>query len=456
MSIRGASRDAGASSGAVGEIQRETPGSARPFDAIPYVTLPDNYGVELGPYLVSMYETHGPIFRTTYLGNDLVYLIGPEANEFVLVKDRDKFSHHEGWGKLFAAMEVYGDGLVTMDGKEHDQDRRIMAPVFRNSAVDGYLPLMSRIVDTRIQSWRDLGEFDVYQETLRMTFDMAAQAFGGIEAPDELDLFRELFNHLLTQGMRARTSRRKAELSELLLRHIEARRRNPTDDLIGRLVQARDGDGNPLSDERIIAHVNILLLAGHETSASISAWFLHLLSRHPEFVERLRQEQMDVIGEDGELTPDRLRRLKVLDYGLLETERLYPPVGVGPRGVSQDFVFEGYRVPAGCYAFYSAAATHSMPFIFKDPARFDPDRFAPPREEHKRNPYSLVTFGGGPRICIGMAFGQAEIKMMVSTILRRYDLLPVENQRAVQFYRALGVPLYGLKLAVAERTGPDA
>src|SRR5919202_1333414 len=108
----------------------------RAFEDIPYLTLPDNYATNLGPFLASMYEQHGPIFRTTYLGGSLVYLIGPEANRFVLSSNQLKFSHHEGWGRLFGVTDVYGNGLLTMDGAEHDQHRRMMNPAFAISYMD--------------------------------------------------------------------------------------------------------------------------------------------------------------------------------------------------------------------------------------------------------------------------------------------------------------------------------
>jgi cytochrome P450 len=89
-----------------------------------------------------------------------------------------------------------------------------------------------------------------------------------------------------------------------------------------------------------------------------------------------------------------------------------------------------------------------LPGIFAAPERFDPDRFAAPREEHKRTPYALVGFGGGPRICIGINFAQVEIKAMVSHILRRYRLEVAPDQQIVQFYRATGMPLNGIRMRV--------
>ena len=145
-----------------------------------------------------------------------------------------------------------------------------------------------------------------------------------------------------------------------------------------------------------------------------------------------------------------IKRMKLLEHALSEAERLYPPVSNGPRGVLEDFEFGGYHVPAGTHVFYSISGAHNIPTIFADPERFDPDRFAPPREEHK-TPYALVGFGGGPRICIGINFAQVEIKALISHLLRNYQLELVPNQQIVQMYMPTSMPLHGIRMRVSMR-----
>lgn len=421
------------------------------FVAIPQITLPGDSLTNLGPFLVRMYEQHGPIFRTTYFGHDLVYLVGPEANRFVLLSNRAKFSHREGWGKLFGVMDVYGNGLLTMDGEEHRQHRHLLNPAFAASYMQRYLPLMNKVIQQRTAAWAVMGEVDLYQEARRITFDIAAKALAGFQTGPELDRLRYIFAHLLMQGMRARVSRLKDELASLLRSEIQKRRIYPSDDVLGLLVQAHDGAGNPLSDEQIIAHINILLVAGHETTTSLSAWLLYLLSKHPDYLRRVLVEQEELLDPETDPTFEAIKRMTVLDNALSEAERLYPPIPNGPRGVFEDFAFHGYHVPKGVYLFYTIAASHLIPSIFAEPTAFDPDRFDPPREEHKKVPYALVGFGGGPRVCIGINFAKVEIKVLASHILRRYQLEPVAQQEISQFYRATGMPLHGIKMRISAR-----
>src|SRR5439155_6142240 len=104
------------------------------------------------------------------------------------------------------------------------------------------------------------------------------------------------------------------------------------------------------------------------------------------------------------------------------------PVINVPRGVVRDFEFAGYSVPAGTQVRLALAAGHRLPHVFANPEAFDPDRFLPPREEDRRQPYALVTFGGGPRVCIGINFAQVEVKTLVAHVLPRYRLEPAEGQ----------------------------
>src|SRR3954471_24803251 len=106
------------------------------FTDIPLVPVPDDYFHHIGPYLSQMYAEHGPIFRTDKNGHNVAYLVGPEANRFLLLTDRLKFSHYIGWAQIFGVEDTFGNGLLTMDGAEHDDHRRMMNPAFAVSYMD--------------------------------------------------------------------------------------------------------------------------------------------------------------------------------------------------------------------------------------------------------------------------------------------------------------------------------
>ncbi len=435
----------------------------RPFEAIPLVERPDDFFTNVGPILAALYEQHGPIFRAKATGDasiDIVYLVGPEANRFVLQTDRQKLSHRDGWGKFYGVLDTFGDGLLTMDGERHDDHRRLMNPAFTLAYMDRYVPIMNRIIRQHIADWAARAEVDVYSEARKITFEVAAEALAGLTTPEEVEQFRELYTQILMLGMVATTweefdkrmTALHSSLYALLERKIAERRAQPTDDVLGLLAQARDAQGNALSDEQLIAHTNVLLVAGHETSTSLSAWMLYLLAGHPDYLARVLAEQDALLAPDALPSLEDIKRMKVLDNALSEAERLYPPLGNGPRGALEDVEFGGYTIPKGTIVFYSIAATHLLPSLWREPERFDPDRFNPPREEQKRVPYALVGFGGGPRVCIGLNFARVEMKALASQVLRRYTLDIVPDQELVQLYRPTAMPLNGIKLQVRERT----
>jgi cytochrome P450 len=424
--------------------------SIRPFEAIPFVSLPRDYSTRLGSFLAQMYEQHGPIFRSVFFGDDVVYLVGPEANRFVLSSQRLKFSHREGWRVV---VSLFGNGILTMDGEEHAQHRQMMNPAFTMNYMERYISLMQQIINRRISTWEH--EIDIYEEMRKITFDVAAEALAGLETGAELDYFRELFVEIIELGGRVtdkdeykrELNRLRAEMSNILLPKIQERRKNPTDDILGTMVQARDAHGHALTDEQIVGHTNILLVAGHETTTSLSAWLFYLLTQQPAYTARVKTELSTLVDDSKDIDLATLKQMKLLDYAIDEAERLYPPIGNGPRGAAEDFEFDGYHVPAGKRVFYSIAATHLNPRIFAHPEMFDPERFAPPREEHKAIPYSLVGFGGGPRICLGVNFAQVEIKLIVQAVLARYHLELADEKKPLQYYRGhTGYPQSGIKI----------
>jgi retinoid hydroxylase len=432
----------------------------KPFEALPLVEIPETFESDLPQWTARMAAELGPIFRVRYSSEHApVYMVGPEANRFVLHTGREHFSHEQGWTPIIGT--ILGRGILNMDGGEHNRDRKTMNPAFTIAYMARYLPAMVSVIRARTADWVARGEVDLFEETRRITFDVAAEALIGLERGDEVDLLRRDFMALIygnfdpppttQEEYLAAVGPIRKELDDLLLSRIAERRARPTDDVLGLLVQARDEAGQPLSDQQVLGHVNILLVAGHETSTTMSSWLLYLLASYPDYLARVRAELNELLGPDPDapITLEAVKAMRVLGNALTEAGRLYSPVVNGPRGVTKAFDFGGYHVPAGEQVRYSIAAGHLLPGVFADPERFDPDRFAAPREEDKKTPYGLVTFGGGPRICIGVNFAQVEIKALAAHVLRRFNLEVVPGQQIRQIYApTIGSPNDGIRVRV--------
>ena len=170
---------------------------------LPHVPIPDDYAFRVGPYLAECYARHGPIFAADWPEYRVIYMVGPEANRFMLLNSREVFSHDLGWTPMIGTM--MGKGLLNMDGREHDVQRKMMNPAFATSYMDRYLPVMNRVIAARIADWAERGTVDLVGEARKITFDVAAEALVGFSAGPQVDRFRELFVTLLQGDPNART-----------------------------------------------------------------------------------------------------------------------------------------------------------------------------------------------------------------------------------------------------------
>jgi cytochrome P450 len=228
---------------------------------------------------------------------------------------------------------------------------------------------------------------------------------------------------------------------------IQRRRRSPGEDLLSLLVLATDADGGPaLSDREVRDELMTMFFAGHETSAAAITWALYLLAQDPSIVDDLRAE-IAALGVARVGLTD-IARLPLLGQVVAETLRLYPPAWVFDRSPLHDLTVGGYRIPRGANVLLSPWVVHRDPRVWDDPDAFRPKRFAgdtsPPRSAY-------LPFGDGPRMCVGNRFAEAEIRIVLATLLPRVDLSLVEGQIVRPEGDATLRPRGGLRMVVRQR-----
>jgi retinoid hydroxylase len=395
--------------------------------ALPWLGSPWSMLSHPGAYLLDGYRRLGPVFRFDLMGMRMVALIGPEANRLIMVTQRERFSHALGYAFV---RTVLGDGLLFQDGEVHRRNRTLMTPAFHQRGVQQYFAVIAECAASHIAGWAGAGRGAMYERFRDLTFDIMARLVLGVSAAGDISRLGHLNDQLAKgtvaflrvgwswttfgKGLRARDA-----LRAYLRGVIRARRDAPGSDALGLLMAARDESGAALSEDELLEQAVILMFAGHETTTSMLTSFMRALRDYPDVHRRLVDEQRRVVG-DGALTLDHVKQMDDLDLVLKEVERVWPPISLCQRGVVETVEHAGYVLPPGTLVIYSPWVTHRIPEVFRDPQRFDPDRFAPPREEHRATPYSLVGFGGGPRLCIGQAFAQLEMKVVASLLLRHY------------------------------------
>ena len=330
---------------------------------------------------------------------------------------------------------LLGDGLLTIDGEFHRRSRRIMLPAFHHEAIAAALSTMNAEIDRALDSWRDGWRVDIYHWTRRLALRIAMRALFGLE-PDaagaRTDMARNFerglgfwahaywFQVIRGPGTPfAQMQSARRELDRVIFEEIAHRRRQGTrgEDILSLLLDATDEDGSRLTDRQIRDEVMTLMFAGHDTTTSTIGFMFYELARHPDIVAALRAEL-------GAERPDAARlmsgELELLERVQDETLRMYPPAWIGARRALATYEFAGQTVPRGAYVNYSSWVSHRLPHVFPEPHEFRPDRFAPAaRAALPKGAY--VPFGGGSRICIGMRFGQLEVKAIAGALLQRFD-----------------------------------
>ncbi|CAN5646305.1 cytochrome P450 [soil metagenome] len=419
------------------------------------------------PILLDCYERFGPIFSLRIFHVREVFMIGPEANHFVLVSGRENLHWREG--NFRELLPLLGDGLLTIDGPYHDRARAIMMPAFHHDRINAMVGAMASEVEAALDAWRVGETIDVYEWTRKLAMRIAMRALLGLD-PDDADSCAAAAHHferalgIYSTGLPRRmlkgpgtaynrmlSSRR--ELDRVVHAEIRHRRAHPDPeryDLMTLLLLSEDEHGAQLSDDEVRDQVMTLMFAGHDTTTSTISFMMYELSRNRPALERLLAEQDEVLGAEMPTAAHLARELPQLEMTFDETLRLYPPAWVGPRRAIRDFEFGGYQVPQDAFVNYCSWASHRLPEFFPDPEAFIPERFT--RERKAALPRgAYVPFGGGPRICIGKRFGQTEVKLLATRILQRFRLeLPPAHEMKIRQMPTLS-PIGGLRMRIRER-----
>jgi cytochrome P450 len=391
------------------------------------------------PLLLEAYGRFGPIFTLRLFHGNVVFMLGPAANHYITVSHASNFTWREGHFRDL--MGLMGDGLLTIDGDFHRRSRLAMLPGFHRERIAASVDVMVQETSDALDRLTPGERIDLYAWTRRLALRIAMRALFGLDpdgptarSVDAAGLFeRALSFYASDYALRmlrgphtpwARMQQAARALDRLIYSEISSRRASGErgEDILSLLLDAHDDDGSTLTDLQIRDEVMTLMFAGHDTTTSTVAFMFYELAHHPEIVARLLAEQ------DAELagaapTPAQLMsgELAELEMVLDETLRKYPPAWVGPRRSVEAFEFAGHTVPGRAFVNYCSWASHHLPDVFPEPEEFRPERFAP--EAKTTLPKgAYVPFGGGSRTCIGMRFGQLEIRTIATQLLARFTL----------------------------------
>jgi cytochrome P450 len=376
-------------------------------------------------------KQYGPVHRTYSFGGRTVSLLGPDANEFVLLDQEKLFSSKHGWERVFALL--FPGGLIMRDFDEHRLHRRALAVAFKPEPMKSYLKSLNRGIASAIAAWMNASpDIRLYPAIKQMTLDLAAVSFLGDECGPDLDAVKQAYVDMIAacvgvvrRPIPGTQMRQGVKAREFMIKYlggqISARRANDGHDLFTQLCKTTTDDGALLTPQEVLDHMNFLMMAAHDTITSSATSLVMLLGRNREWQERLREEVLSLGRNHDHVGFDDLDRLVLTEYAFKEALRIMPPVPSIPRRAMRDFEFGGYHIPAGTFVGVNVAYTHHMAEHWPDPEAFDPMRFAPENAKG-RHRFAWVPFGGGAHMCIGLHFATMQIRLLMAHILRHYRI----------------------------------
>jgi cytochrome P450 len=357
---------------------------------------------------------------------------------------------------------VLGAGsLFNLEGAAHHRQRKLLIPPFHGKRMQDYEAIVEEETLRETASWPQDKPFPVQPSTMRITMNAILRAVFGAEGA-EFEALRTLMPSMVALGSRlavlpvphtdlgrwspwGRFNAYRREFDAIVDRLIAKAQADPAladrRDVLSIMLQARYDDGQPVSRDQIADQLTTLLAAGHETTATTLAWVVERLRRHPDLLARLVAEA-DAGGHE-------LRQATIL-----EVQRVRPVIDLTARRVkAQTLPIGEWVFPRGHTIIVGIGLVHSDDAVFPHAARFDPDRFVGVKPDR----YAWVPFGGGFRRCLGAAFADMEMNVVLATLLREFDLRPTSEPDERWHSRGIAyTPAKGGLAVVRRRARPAA
>jgi cytochrome P450 len=334
------------------------------------------------------------------------------------------------------------NSVLTSVGSRHMRQRKLLLPAFHGEAVQRYVELITDIAEREIDRWPIGDPFELAPRMQAVTLDVILGGVFGIvgtlkpDSPEQrlrnsirrmLLASTKPFYQLIELQNAARREPRGILRAVLAIidRHMyalirERRRRRDTDasqahDVLSLLLEARDEQGQALTDRELRDELLTLVLAGHETTANSLAWTFERLLRTPQPYERLTQLVR---------TTDRAAADAYIEATITEGMRVRPVVPMIVRMANRRWRLGDYVVPARTPVAISIVALHHREDVYPDPFAFRPERFL----DSKPGTYTWIPFGGGIRRCLGASLAMAEQRVVLRAITSRTDLAAPDPQ----------------------------
>lgn len=424
--------------------------------------------------LEKRYQQYGDIYVTAKNTLPLiVYVSNPDGIQQIFSAPPESFETSGG----STLLPLLGEqSLIILDGIAHQRQRKLLMPPFHGDRLKTYGEQIQTITQQAIHRWQTGEAFKVRETMQEISLRVILSAVFGLHEGDRFDKLRKQLTLLLDSVSSPISSMLlffpslqkdwgkwspwgrfldlRSQIDQLIYAEIQERKEQKEqadrDDILSLLLAARDESGQPMTDKELRDELMTLLFAGHETTASALSWALYWIEQLPEVRDKLLQE-LATLPVDAD--PSAIARLLYLNAVCCETLRIYPiAINTFPRIVKSPIEIMGYRFEPGTLLLPSVYLTHHREDVYPEPKQFKPERFL----ERQFSPYEYLPFGGGNRRCIGLAFAQFEMKLVLATILSQYELKLVTKTPIKPTRRGITVAPPSHLRMVATQKSPSA
>ena len=423
-------------------------------------------------YMEDAVERYPDIFAADIIPSDdkIVFVNQPEAIQKILTNDRNKFIA-SGKGNQILQPLLGKSSIVMLGGEPHKRQRQLLVPPFHGARMQAYGQTICDITEKVFEKLSIDKPFIARSVTEEISMQVILQTVFGLYEGERyqeikqlmasmLDMFSSplsssfLFFEFLQKDLGAwspwgKFIRLREKTDELIYAEIAERRKNPQEkgvDILSLLMAASYEDGSSMTDKELRDELMTLLFAGHETTATGIAWELYWIHRIPSVKEKLLEE-LNTVDDFSDLMS--ISRLPYLNAICNETLRITPVAIITfDREVKESVEVLGQSLKPGMMVFGCIYLLHQREDLYPEPKKFKPERFL----ERQFSPYEFMPFGGGTRRCIGDALATFEMKLVLATIISRYDLALMDNKPEVPRRRGVTLaPANGVKMKISQK-----
>ncbi len=395
------------------------------------------------PFHHRNFEEKGDTFRLN-IGFNKSVIFSRDAGlvEYVLQKNQRNYVKSEIQTKDL--VKYVGEGLLTSEGEHWKRQRKLIQPAFHKKQLANLMDSIKQAILSEYSKITPGIELDIFPVYNDLAFQTVVKSLFSSAANQE-EITRLQFITEETQKMLVKELRQPylgwwfnlsgkiesylkltREARAILKAMVQQRRSSGEryDDLLDMLLEAKYDDGNFMDEEQLIDEILILFTAGHETTSNSLTFTAQLLALHPEWqenifneIETLEREETDLMGF--------VTKAKLTQQVIEESMRMYPPAYFIDRVNLEPDEFKGKYFEPGSNLLFSLHEVHRHPDLWEDPDVFKPERFA---DGGKKFSSQYFPFGAGPRKCIGNNFAMFEMIIAVAEIVRKYKIIPVNEE----------------------------